>query len=296
MKRFLLITVLALALSLMVTTVALASNGEPDESVSTGEIALLLAPLVAAATAIERFIEMCFNQVESSILTVGKTLRLGGQHLKFVRGQVKDVQKSFETLREDVRGAEKALVDATKKVMQAQNDEVLEEAKKELKDAENRLSAFDSAEDVLEDAQNRVVEFLKSPYWVSRKQAIATLAGIVLGLIVAFAGQIRMFGLLGIDLARGFEDKETLMNFLVGVDIAITGLVIGTGSGPVHSLITLLQNTKDAVGKAGKLWKGRALSEALGEEVGTRGFPRRGEEPPAEGEARRRRRIERMLR
>jgi len=145
-----------------------------------------------------------------------------------------------------------------------------------------------------------VVEFLKSPYWVSRKQAIATLAGIVLGLIVAFAGQIRMFGLLGIDLA-GITTDPGLARFLVGVDVAITGLVIGTGSGPVHSLITLLQNTKDAVNKAGKLWHGRALAEVSGEPgaaplAAFRAAPSPEEEPLAEGEARRRRRIERMLR
>jgi len=203
-------------------------------------------------------------------------------------------------LREDVKGAERALVEATKKVMQAQEPEDLAKARQELKAAESRLSAFDKAEDVLEDAQNRVVEFLKSPYWVSRKQAIATLAGIVLGLIVAFAGQIRMFGLLGIDLA-GITTDPGLARFLVGVDVAITGLVIGTGSGPVHSLITLLQNTKDAVNKAGKLWHGRALSEVSGETgfaptAAFRAAPSPEEEALEKGEARRRRRIERMLR
>ena len=41
----------------------------------------------------------------------------------------------------------------------------------------------------------------------------------------------------------------------------ITGLVIGTGSAPVHSLIGLIQNTKDAVDGARAMWDGRAFAD-----------------------------------
>jgi hypothetical protein len=43
--------------------------------------------------------------------------------------------------------------------------------------------------------------------------------------------------------------------------MVVTGLVIGTGSAPVHSLIGLLQNTRDAVDQARALWSGKAIKE-----------------------------------
>ena len=51
------------------------------------------------------------------------------------------------------------------------------------------------------------------------------------------------------------------------MDKLVTGLLIGTGSAPMHSLIGLLQNTKDAVDSARALWKGEALMNAIGFEA-----------------------------
>jgi len=314
MKRVFWVTVLVLALWLMVAGVAWAADGDNQDGVTTGEVALLLAPLVAAATAIERFIEMGFNQVESVILNLGNALGAGSEYVKWAQGQVKDVQKLFLALGEDVRKAQTALNQALKRVEEAPagaaRDHAMAELQKAEKEAADRMSAFDKAEDALEDAQERLVQFLKSPYWVSRKQAIATLAAIVLGLVAAFTGRIRMFALLNIDLAAGVTDAG-VAQFLMGVDMAITGLVIGTGSGPVHSLIGLLQNTKDAVDEAGKLWKGTAAVRVF---AGEAAVPERArgagagevsygvmaaaeaEGLPEGGAARRRRGIERMLR
>jgi hypothetical protein len=310
MKRVLLITALALALSLVVTGIALADDGGTGDTASAGDVALLLAPLVAAATAIERFIEMCFNQVESTILNLGSFLNMGGEYVKWAQGQVEEFQKMFLTLGDEVNKAKAAVSRAMKAVEEAPEGAEHEKAKAELDKVKNeaaaRVSAFDTAEDALEDAQDRLVQFLKEPYWVSRKQAIATLAAIVLGVAAAFVGRIRMFDLLNIDLAKGVTNAG-LAQFLVGVDMAITGLVIGTGSGPVHSLIGILQSTKDTINKAGKLWKGEGVA-ALGEVVqperavvGGRGgvdFDVMAvEEPlPEGGTAKSRRRIERLLR
>ena len=59
--------------------------------------------------------------------------------------------------------------------------------------------------------------------------------------------------LLGIELPSIFRYIDTF----------VTGLIIGTGSVPVHSLIGLLQNTKDAVYEARTLWKGKAQLTVL---------------------------------
>jgi hypothetical protein len=59
--------------------------------------------------------------------------------------------------------------------------------------------------------------------------------GLILGVIVAALGQLQMFAMLGIGSVPA------------RVDVFITGLVIGTGSYPVHSLVGILQQTKETL-------------------------------------------------
>ena len=110
------------------------------------------------------------------------------------------------------------------------------------------------AEQDLRDAQDRLASFVKNPHYLSIKRAYAMVLGFVFGLIIAFTVQgLAVFGLLGIELPEG----------LLWLDQLVTGLLIGTGSAPMHSLIGLLQNTKDAVDSARALWKGEALVNAI---------------------------------
>jgi hypothetical protein len=81
MKRFLTVAILAVALSTLVTGTALASNVEQDGT-NGGDIAVALAPLAAAALAIERLLEMVFARVESLILDVAKAADFGGDYVK----------------------------------------------------------------------------------------------------------------------------------------------------------------------------------------------------------------------
>jgi hypothetical protein len=74
-------------------------------------------------------------------------------------------------------------------------------------------------------------------------------------LLIAFMTQLRMFALLNIDLAWPW------------VDIFVTGLIVGTGSAPVHSLIGLLQKTKSAIEEARSLWSGQAYNQAIDAEL-----------------------------
>jgi hypothetical protein len=64
-------------------------------------------------------------------------------------------------------------------------------------------------------------------------------------LVIANIAEIRMFDLLDISVNKI-------------VDQIVTGLIIGTGSAPVHQLIGIIQNTKDAIDGARQAWKGRA--------------------------------------
>jgi hypothetical protein len=60
----------------------------------------------------------------------------------------------------------------------------------------------------------------------------------------------------------------------------LTGLIVGTGSAPVHSLISLLQNTKNAVDKARALWAGNAVRAAAQADQLLAGAPVAGVAPP----------------
>ena len=89
---------------------------------------------------------------------------------------------------------------------------------------------------------------------------LSLLLGILFGIILAFATRLRMLSLLGISVGA----PGTLGNLAAGMDMLLTGLVIGTGSAPVHSLVGLLQNTKEAVDSARALWSGKAIREITG--------------------------------
>jgi hypothetical protein len=216
MKRLLLITGLVLALSLVVTGVAWAQGG--DEGTGGGEVALLLAPLVAAATAIERIIEMIFDWYESAILNISKFPAQAKDYLSWARKEVERLQEELLNLKSDP-------------------------------------AALAQAEEQLAQAQDRLHDYLSSPFYTSWKRTLSLVLGVVLGLIVAFTTGLQMFGLLGIKLQWTW------------IDMLVTGLVIGTGSAPVHSLIGLLQNTKDAVDQARALWTGKAYSQVLEAEL-----------------------------
>lgn len=212
MRRFLFTFGWVIALSLLFTGVVLAQGSDQGQA-TTGTVALLLAPLVAAATAVERIIDMIFNWYESILLNVSAFSGQAKDYLGWARGEVARLQK-------------------------------------ELLNAQGNWEKVAQLESQLEAAQNRLIEFLKSPTYLSRKRTLAVVLGIVIGLIMAFTVQIKMFAMLGIELPWGWAD------------MLVTGLVIGTGSAPVHSLIGLLQNTKDAVDQARALWSGKAFNEA----------------------------------
>jgi len=204
-------------LSLVVTGVAWAQAGNDGQGTAEA-LAIMLAPLLAAATAIERIIEMLFNWYESVILNASDLLGQGKGYLGWAQQQVHKWQNAVEW---------------------------------------NRLSgdALRQAEDALEDAEERLLAYLKSPGYTSRKRVLTLAMGVLFGLIVAYATRLQMFSLLGIDVSWPW------------VDMFVTGLVIGTGSAPVHSLIGMLQNTKDAIDQARALWSGQAYSQALEAEL-----------------------------
>ena len=230
MKRILVLVCWVVALSLVCVQVASAENGATTagEGTATTSVALALAPLVAAATAIERVIEMVFNWYESLVLSIGGAAGLGGSYVKWAREQVSRYRN--------------ALISAS---------------------SESEISRL---EELLLDAQQRLKDSLKSEPYVSVKRAVAVLLGILLGVVAAFLTRLQMFRLLGIDLsAMNAVSGTPIVSSLVStMDIAITGVVIGTGSAPVHSLLGILANTKDAIDQLRALAQGRSIAAITG--------------------------------
>lgn len=217
-RKVMMISLMMLAM-FIVPGVVLAQGTDTATTATSGDIATLLMPLAAAATAIERIIEMIFNWYESIVLNAGSLLGEGKGYLGWARDEMNAARKAFN--------------------------------QPEIKDDRNALA---KAELQLMQAEERLQEYLKSPFYISQKRALTLVLGIVLGILIAFMTRLQMLKLL-----LGVE----LNSALAGVDMLITGLVIGTGSAPVHSLIGLLQNTKDAVYEARTLWRGKSVA-ALG--------------------------------
>lgn len=242
MKRLVLVTLLTLVLSLTLTGIVYADNGDTtgDGDASAGGIALLLAPLVAAATAIERAIEMIFDFFEGIVLSFSGFLGIGKSYVGWARKRIEDARD----------------------LLTGETENTSNKTESEL-------------ETMLRDAQQRFKKALKTEPYASTKRVISLLLGIVLGLIVAFLTRLPMFKLLHIDLVTlsGTDPASSLASFLTTMDIIITGLVIGTGSAPVHSLIGILQKSKDAIDEARALARGNsieAIQDVLNVRLGSR--------------------------
>ena len=212
MKRLIWITIWVLVLSLVLVGVAHAQEGGigENEGPTEASIALLLAPLLAAATAVERALEGIFSLIEGAILSLSSFTNLGGQYVKWAKEQAKRYREQLLKMEGDpvqIRAVEK----------------------------------------LLQDAEQRLKDWLKSEPYVSMKRSATLALGIVLGLLVAFTTKLKMFQLLNISMVPE------------NMDIIVTGLVIGTGSAPVHSLIGILQKTRDAIDEARALARGRSI-------------------------------------
>ncbi|HMA36461.1 MAG TPA: hypothetical protein VKY74_18535 [Chloroflexia bacterium] len=215
-----------------------AAGGLPapgDQAPATSDVGTLLAPLLAASTGIERVIEMFWSWFESGATQVVASLGLGQAWARYARNQIAaaetaltDLAIQAEQLRHPAPGTPPA-VPATGTAL----DQKIDEAQQKLADAQQQLR-----------------NALKSDRYTSLKQSISVLTGLVLGLIVAYVTRLDMFQLLNLSKNAG------------DFGLIVTGLIIGAGSGPVHSVIGLLQQSRDAVDQAANLFSSRARQNA----------------------------------
>jgi len=227
----LLITLMVLVSAALIVWVFFIANINKAPAATLGPAAnltLVLAPVLAAAAGVERTLETVFNIIESSWKSLVAYL---GRGLRWLNSAKLEVSASRQWLAE---------------VSDRYNQELSSlEIKKDLSASElsgkmqDRIltakTMMDLAEERLKDAENNLANAASSAGYRSAKAAATIVLGLIIGVAVATLGQLQMFAMLGIGSVPA------------RVDVFITGLVIGTGSYPVHSLVGILQQTKDTL-------------------------------------------------
>jgi hypothetical protein len=244
MKRAtqLLILVVLLAGTFVLTSYAQGTKvptSAPTDSTSTTDVALLFAPLVAAATGIERTLEMSWSWIESLFVQVIAFVGMGYEWTRWAREEITRANSAVSTI-----AGELARLHAEKSHAPEGPDTPQET---------RLLQAMRDAEGKLLFAQTRMESVVKNERYRRIKQALSVVAGVAMGVVIAVSANLKMFALLGV----GHVPAD--------VDLVLTGLIIGTGSAPVHSLIGILQMGKDTLADTSQLLKGRyelAVNEA----------------------------------
>jgi hypothetical protein len=229
------------------------------------DLTMVLAPVMAAALGVERVLETMFNMVESAWRTLVAYLGYGMRWLKSTQSEVAEARQWVQSMGTVYNGTLAVYNEKMKTMLADMNvsssvaslPDQLNTAVKELRaEAEEKA---DSAKALLEDAQRRLKEaedklasVTNSPDYRSAKGAVTIVLGLMLGVIIAGVGQIQAFALLGIGAVPA------------RIDVLITGLVIGSGSYPVHSLVGILQQSKDALDGLGNFLNGRSKPAAPG--------------------------------
>jgi hypothetical protein len=228
--NFLVGLVVFIAVGLIVWIFFLAPIKEADAiALSVGaNLTLVMAPVLAAAAGVERSLETIFNIIESSWKSLVANL---GRGLRWLNAAEIEVSASRQWLSEISAQYNKEM-DQIKLGDGLSVAQLSEELQGKIAATKTLL---DLAEERLKKAENNLASVTSSEGYKNVKTAASIVLGLVFGMIVATLGQLQMFAMLGVG---GVPAR---------VDVFITGLVIGSGSYPVHSLVGILQQTKDTL-------------------------------------------------
>jgi hypothetical protein len=190
-------------------------------------LTIVLAPVLAAAAAVERTLESVFNVLEGSWRTMVAYL---GRGLRWLKNAEIEVQQARQFLDEisDKYSAELQGIQFGQMSVSTLTNEIQARI-----NAANKLMTL--AQLRLENAESNLADITSSESYISAKAAASIILGLMLGVIIAAIGQLQMFAMLGIGIVPS------------QIDVLITGLVIGSGAYPVHSLVGILQQGKGAV-------------------------------------------------
>ncbi len=211
-------------------------------------LTMVLAPVLAAAAGIERSLETLFGVIEGNWRTLVAYLGRGLRWLQnaeveveSARGWLVNVSAEYNRQLADLpqfsasSEAPQSTAPAKGAAPIPQAEQFFQQAKTKLDDAKKLMSL---AEQRLQTAEGQLSQVTVSDGYRNAKRAGSIFLGLLLGLVVASASSLQMFALMGIKVGNP------------RIDVIITGLVIGSGSAPVHSLINILQSAKDTLDSA----------------------------------------------
>ena len=227
--RFLVLLVVGIWIGLVVWVFFFAQIDEAVASPleASANLTVVLAPILAAAAAVERTLETIFNVIEGSWRTMVAYLGRGMRWLKSTETEVKQA-RAFLADVADKFNAEMANME----IGQGAIPQVTAEIKARI-DAVSGMMAM--AQQRLDAAEDKLSEATSSETYIQAKTAVSVVLGLMLGVVIAAVAQLQMFATLGVDIVPA------------RFDVLITGLVIGSGSYPVHSLVGILQQGKDTL-------------------------------------------------
>jgi len=227
--RILVAVIIILWLALMVWVLAIAPiTKAPVAQLDVGAtMAVVLAPVLAAAAAVERTLESAFNVIEGSWRTMVAYLGRGLRWLKSAETEVKQARQFLAEVSEKYN-------------LELQNIQLGQLSASALtKEMQTRMGTADKmmglAQQRLKDAEENLAGVTSSDSYTGAKAAASIIVGLMLGVIIAALGQLQMFAMLGVGMVPA------------RIDVFITGLIIGSGSYPVHSLVGILQQGKDTL-------------------------------------------------
>ncbi len=212
------------------------------------DLTVVLAPVLAAAAGVERALETLFGIIEGNWRTLVAYL---GRGLRWLQNTEVEVENARTWLikvsaQHNLQLAELPLapVSGTTTPQEEQpgvpakpspEEQFYQQAKAKLDEAKRIM---DLAETRLRNAEQQLSQVTDSDHYKNAKRATTTFLGLLLGIVVATASSLQMFALMGVKVGNP------------RIDVIITGLVIGSGSAPVHSLINILQSAKDTLESA----------------------------------------------
>lgn len=199
------------------------------------DLALVLSPILVSAAGVERFLESFFSVVESAWKSLVAYLGSGLQWLKATETELVNAR---EWLDEAAAYYQQQMAQFPQisppptNPADPQTPSAFEQLQSKLTDARALLTL---AEQRVATAEANLASIVCSESYRDAKTVASVVLGMMLGVIVAKIADLQLFALLGIAVVPG------------QLDVLITGLVIGSGANPVHSLVGLLQEGAKAL-------------------------------------------------
>src|SRR5688500_12144177 len=173
---------------------------------ASANLTVVLAPVLAAAAAVERTLETIFNVIEGNWRTMIAYLGRGLRWLKSAEVEVKQARQFLadvaDKYNEEMKNIPLGQLSAS--ALTAEMQARMEVA--------NRMMGL--AQQRLKDAEGNLAAVTSSDSYIRAKGAASIVVGLMLGVIVAALSQLQMFAMLGIGLVPA------------RIDVLITGLII----------------------------------------------------------------------